>query len=880
VSRREPLGTYRLQVNARFTLDDAAAIAPYLARLGVSHVYTSPILQAAPGSTHGYDCVDYSLINGEIGGQTAYEGFREALRHHGLGHLLDIVPNHMATALPHNRWWWDVLEKGRASPYAEYFDLYWDKAGHEGREVIILPVLGDHLSNVLEAGDININRSGASFYLSYHQQVWPVAPHTLAPLLDEAARRAGSGELARAARSLAEAPDGKNGGGREGWRQERLRGGTAALLEEDEGAAAAVDEAIERINASPPMLGAMMDQQHYRLAHWMISRERLGYRRFFDINGLIGLRVEDLRVFEDVHRLVIGLVHQGAIDGLRIDHIDGLRDPAAYLRRLAKATPGAWLLVEKILEPGERLRRSWPIAGTTGYDFLNKLSRLFVDPVGEKALSEVYTSFTGEERSYDEVLRDKKLQVLREVLGADVERLVGLLAQASVNNRLDFVREEIREALREVAACFPTYRSYVWPGRGEAEAEDSETIDRAVRLARENRPDLPGQVFDFIADPLLLKAGGTLEREFAARFQQLTGPAMAKGAEDTAFYCYNRLLSLNEVGGSPGHFGVSIEEFHHACIESQKQWPLSMLAAATHDTKRGEDARVRISLLSETLERWREAVLRWPDLNEGYRKDGLPDRNMEYFFYQTLVGAWPLSLERAWGYIEKAAREAKAYTSWTRPNYTYESALKKFVQGVLSNREFITDLEGFLKPLMAPSRISSLAQTLIKMTSPGVPDIYQGAELWDFSLVDPDNRRPVDFGLRAKLLAQIDDATPEAVLKGMERGLPKLWVIQQALKVRRRYLKAFGPQGSYGPVFARGAKERHVVAYRRGDEVLVAAPRLSLSLGGDWGDTSLALPDGVWRNQFTGETWGGAVEVKALFHRFPVALLYRVEAAA
>ncbi len=543
-------------------------------------------------------------------------------------------------------------------------------------------------------------------------------------------------------------------------------------------------------------------------------------------------------------------------------------------------------MVEKILEPGELLRESWPVQGTTGYDFLNLAGGLFVDPMGKEPLTDLYTELAGESPAWEDLVREKKLLVLSELLASDVNRLAEVFLQVCESHRRfrDYTRFELRQAIREVVACFPVYRTYVRAEAGQVSAADERYVEEAIEAARARRPDLDPELLDFFRDLLLLRHRGdearearAAETELVMRFQQLTGPAMAKGVEDTAFYNFHRLVSLNEVGGSPGVFGVSLEEFHRACAENQRRWPAAMLATSTHDTKRSEDVRARISLLSEIPDRWGETVRRWFERNEKHRRNGWPDRNAEYLLYQTLVGAWPLSVERAAAYMEKATREAKVHTAWTRVNAEYEEAVREFVQRLLEDRDFIADLEAFVAPLVEPARICSLAQTLLKIAAPGVPDFYQGSEIWDLSLVDPDNRRPVDYELRRRLLEDLKRGmTPEEILARMDEGLPKLWVIRQGLHLRRRRPELFGRQADYQPLRAAGPRADHAVAFARGGGVAVVVPRLVIRLGGNWDGTAVDLPPGRWRDELTGEeAAGGRRSVADLLARFPVALLSR-----
>jgi len=825
----EPVATYRVQLNADFDLDAAAELAPYLRDLGLSHLYCSPYLQAAPGSTHGYDVADPTRVNEELGGADAHARLCAALAAHGLGQLLDIVPNHMAV-VRENPWWWDVLEHGPSSRYARYFDVDWAAEDERGQNVVLLPVLGDHYGRELEAGRIRLERDGDALRVRYHEHVFPTSPGSLDVLF---------GAVQGAARS----PD-------------------------------AIDAAIERANADPDLLDAVMSRQHYRLAHWRIASEELGYRRFFNIDTLIGMRAEREEVFRDMHARVLEWLDEGVLDGVRVDHIDGLYDPLGYLERLRAACPRAWLLVEKILEPGEALPADWPVAGTTGYEFNHVAGALFVNPAAEGPMTAAYAELTGEDPDYDALVRRSKHDVLQDLLGSDVNRLTSLLQEICARHRRyrDYTREDLREALKEVVACFPVYRTYVRPGPDRVTDADVRSVGLAIERAKRERADIDPDLLDFVRDLLLKREGGVLETELAMRFQQLTGPAMAKGVEDTAFYRYHRFIALNEVGGAPDRFGHSPDEFHAWAAATLARWPQTMLSTSTHDTKRSEDVRMRLAVLSEIPDRWRGAVARWVGMNERHRRNGLPDRNAEYLLYQTLVGAWPIDAGRVKAFMTKAAREAKRQTSWHRPDEEYERALDAFTDAVLGDEAFVADLEGFVAPLVEPGRVNSLALVLLKLTAPGVPDFYRGTELWDLSLVDPDNRRPVDYVLRRRLLGELDGMTPEDVLARRDEGLPKLWLIRQGLRMRREYQTAFAA-GEYRPLEAAGARREHVIAFRRGEPIVSVAPRWPLSLDGDWQDTRIALPPGNWRNVLTDEEWRGGVPVAGLLRSFPVALL-------
>ena len=868
--------TYRVQLNADFGFDHAAEVADYLTALGVSHLYTSPYLQAAPGSTHGYDVVDHSRISDDLGGPGAHQRMIGALQQHGLGHLVDTIPNHMSIATRDNRWWWDVLRNGLASPYARYFDVDWEPPETRLRNTLLLPVLADQYGRALERGEIRLQRSGTAFTVRYKDHEFPVEPRSLAGVLRTTALETHSERLAFIADTVETLPPPTETDPQATERRRRDdRMSTemlAELLEAEPQVTQALDRAVDVCNADPDALDRLLDQQNYRLAWWQAADRDLGYRRFFDVNTLIGLRVEIPEVFEETHRLVTSLVRSGVADGLRIDHVDGMQDPDGYLQRLRQQCP-CYLVVEKILAADERLPESWPVEGTTGYEFLNLVGGVFIDPKAEAPLTQFYGTFAGVSDSYADVAHEKRLLVLREGLGSDVNRLAELLLRICERHRRhrDYTRHLLTEALRALLACFPVYRTYVRPASGEVHETDDRTIASATAEAQRRRPDIDGELFDFLGALLTLSVRGDLESTFVRRFQQLSTAVMAKGVEDTTFYSYNRFIALNEVGGDPSRFGVSVEEFHARMAEVQSHHPATMNATATHDTKRGEDMRARLAVVTECPSTWISAVQRWSEHNERHRTNAFPDRNTEYFYYQTLVGAWPLTADRALAYMEKATREAKTHTSWTAPNQEFETALKGFIERTLADPEFTSAVRGFVDTIVTPGRVVSLAQTLIKLTAPGIPDLYQGTELWSLTLVDPDNRRPVDYELRRRLLAEIGDgaAAPEQVLARADEGVPKLWLIHRTLCTRP------SPSGCYQPLRAVGPHAERVLAFARGNNLVTIVPRLAQSLRGGWGDTSLTLPDGTWRNVFTEEAHRDQERISHLFARFPVALLVR-----
>jgi len=823
-----PRATYRVQLHAGFTLGDAAAIVPYLAELGISHLYTSPILQAAPGSMHGYDVVDYSQVNVELGGEDGFARLTDALRAHDMGLVLDIVPNHMAISGEENRWWWDVLTHGPASRYASYFDVDWAPPERPPRSVILLPVLPDQYGRVLEAGAIRLVRDGERVLVAHADRRFPIDPATLAPVAD-----------------------------------------------------AALDEQMAAINADPDRLEALLAKQHYRLAFWRAASRDLNYRRFFDINDLIGLRMEDEAVFGETHRRVLGWVGDGLVDGLRIDHPDGLRDPAAYLARLRAAAPGTWIVVEKILAADEGLPCEWPIDGTTGYRFANLATGLFVDPAGEAGLSAAWAMVADADAGADweALVAEARAEVLSSVLGSDVNRLTELfVAVCDANGRHGaFTRHELRRALREVAARLPVYRTYVTTAPFSVTVEDGRLVDVAVADAVAARPDLDPEPFELLGRILRLEVEGPVAADLAMRFQQLTPAAMAKGVEDTAFYRHHRLVALNEVGGDPGTFGTSVAVFHRHMEAAAAEWPRAMLALSTHDTKRSADTRARLALLSEDPDGWREAVDQLRRASEAHRTgDDLPTGADAYLFFQTVVGAWPIGVERAAAYAEKASREAKLRASWTAPDAAYDDALARFVRGSMGDGAFREVVEAFVAPLVDAGRRAALGQLALELTAPGVPDLYQGSELWQLTLVDPDNRQPVDYAACRRLLAEARDIDSATAWARRDEGLPKLWLIRHALDLRGRHSSAFGPGGAYRPLVAEGALADAVVAFERGAQVITVVPRLVRRVERiGWSDTRLGLPDGRWRN-LDGATHEGTTELSALLADFPVALLEQV----
>jgi (1->4)-alpha-D-glucan 1-alpha-D-glucosylmutase len=800
-----PTSTYRLQLTPDFGFDAAAEVVPYLADLGLSHVYCSPWLQATSGSRHGYDVTDHSRINAELGGPEGLARLRAACDTAGLGIVLDIVPNHASVAAPEsaNPAWWEVLRDGPQSPYAGWFDIDW--VGRDNPGKVLIPVLGRSLAECLDAGELVVDGDR----LRYYDHVLPLAP--------------GTGDL-----------------------------------------------------PLPQLLAA----QHWRLCHWRVGGEELNYRRFFDVTTLAGLRVEDPEVFAATHRRILASVADGTVSGLRVDHPDGLGDPQGYLARLSEASRGCWIVVEKILEVDEQLPAEWACHGTTGYDVLNRITRVFIDPAGEEPLTRLYDEVTETASRWPIVAKEAKRTVLESVLSPELNRLGELATAAAWSHPAyrDLTRRGLREALEELLIQFDVYRAYLRPGE-QPSAEARETIARAEQGAITARPE---RADDIRAVSDLIVSG---PEELVVRFAQTCGPAMAKGVEDTAFYRYARLLALNEVGGDPSRFGLPLADFHASAADTQARSPLTMTTLSTHDTKRSEDVRARLVLLSEDTRRWERTVTRLLTLANKYGGPAGPDRATQYLVMQTLVGAYPISVERLGAYLAKAVREAKLHTSWTAPDEAYEAAVQEYVAGVLADRTIVTAVEEYLADLIEPGRVNALAMKLLQLTMPGIPDSYQGSELWDLSLVDPDNRRPVDFGERARLMSALDrvGATTPRV---EDSGAAKLHLMRCALRLRRRRPELFGPAADYRPLEVSGSAADHVVAFSRGSleqggHAVTVVPRLVLGLrqAGGWKDTAVELPPGEWIDVITGRRHGrtnGAASTAyllKLLRDFPVALL-------
>ena len=950
-----PTATYRLQLNPHFTFRDAAAIIPYLSALGISHFYASPYLRARPGSLHGYDIIDHNSLNPEIGSAEDYEYFVSELHRHGLRQILDIVPNHMGVMGSDNAWWLDVLENGEASNYADFFDIDWDPIKDELQGKVLIPVLSEQYGNVLEKGELKLtfDSDRGEFSIFYYQHRFPITPKEYPRILGFQIERLQEGlgsthedflELQSIITAFIHLPDPRNATSEQKAERNRekevQKRRLAALCARAPEIRKFIQENVTAINGNPDDprsldgLHELIKAQSYRFAQWRVAADDINYRRFFDINDLAALRTENEAVFNETHKLILQLVAERKLDGLRIDHPDGLYDPACYFEKLRDRLREtlklqmreAYLVAEKILIGKERLRKRWPIDGTTGYEFGNLVNGLFVDRSAGHTMERIYRSFTGVTTEFADIVYQCKKLILRIVLASELNVLANLLSRIALASRYtcDFTLNALRSALSEVIASFPVYRTYV--NGPEVSEEDRRYVEQAVAAGkrRSNAADL--SVFDFIQRILLIDVYGSEAAwykqavlRFSMKFQQVTAAVMAKGLEDTAFYRYNRLISLNEVGGNPTQFGTTVDEFHRANQERLSCWPDSMLSSSTHDSKRSEDVRARINVLSEMPQVWLLHLRRWRDWNRSKKRQldsrSAPARNDEYLLYQTLIGAWPQNSlddarwktfsERIEQYMLKAAREAKEHTSWANTNTDYEDALVQFTRAVLHRspqNRFIADFNEFARRVAHIGTFNTLSQTLLKLTSPGVPDIYQGNELLEFSLVDPDNRRPVDYECREQIFEILPRETAEAqnlprvrdLLSTCKGNAAKMYLTWKTLTFRRQEPRMF-QRGSYVPLHVQGHLSEHVVAFARQQEertIVVAVPRLCARLMGEaydsvceeaiWKDATLEIPYErvrCYHNLFTGACVhtnadeSARVRLSDLFRDFPVTLL-------
>jgi (1->4)-alpha-D-glucan 1-alpha-D-glucosylmutase len=984
---RVPIATYRLQFNHQFKFSNAKSIISYLHELGISDCYASPYFMANKGSLHGYDVLDPNQLNPEIGTDEEYREFVKELRKYEMGQILDIVPNHMSIAGDENSWWVDVLENGPSSVFADFFDIDWDPVEKSLKNRVLLPILGDQYGRVLENQELTLMFDEGAFFINYGGRKLPLDPVSYNKILrfriDELEKETGKDhphlqELLSIVTALGHLPlhierDAEKILERR-REKEVIKRRLSTVYHESEQIRSLINANTLIFNGqknqprSFDLLDQLLNDQVYRLSHWRVATEEINYRRFFDINELAAIRVEDPNVFKEVHQFVFKLIREGKITGLRVDHPDGLYNPAEYFYRLQKGcfvqlclrsrvssdepadeegikrlydevlfknsnssikTP-FYIVGEKILTKGERIPEDWPISGTIGYALMAPLNGIFIDTENAKRFDEIYRRFVGSKLNYQDLVYDKKKLIMVTTMSSEVNALGHFLDRISEKDRntRDFTLNSLTAAIVETIACFPVYRTYVNPC-GVVE-RDRRYIEQAVARAKRKNPASSETTFDFLQDVLLLKYPSDLSEpgkaewlSFVMKFQQVTGPVMAKGLEDTVFYVYNRLASLNEVGGSPDRFGTPLDAFHGQNIERMKSWPCGLSATSTHDTKRSEDVRARLNVLSEIPDEWRHRLARWSRVNKKRKSvvegQAVPDRNEEYLFYQTLLGVWPLHPmngteyevfeRRIKDYMLKAAREAKVNSSWISPNLPYENALLKFIEDVISpapNNPFMQDFDPFRKKVSYYGMLNSLSQTLLKITSPGVPDFYQGTEIWDFSLVDPDNRRPVDFDIRKDMLKTLKEkmATRGSDLPGFARGLLqdwgngsiKLYVTFRSLNYRRENRELF-MEGAYLSLQGDGELKEHICAFARqweGKVILVIVPRFLARLvkspdelplghkvwGGSWLVIPPEIPSGRFKSILTGEAMGlvkqdgkVALPLDQVFANFPAAML-------
>jgi len=923
-----PLVTYRIQFHSGFNFQAAMAIVPYLSELGVSDLYASPIFTARKGSTHGYDVVNPQEINPELGGIEKFEELIQTLKKQEIGWLQDIVPNHMAFD-SQNKMLVDVLENGADSEFHNFFDINWDHHYADLRGRVLAPFLGKFYGDCLESGELQIRYGEGGLSLNYYDLKFPlriesyiqVLIHDLGILREKLGREDSNFvKLLGVLYAVKYIPSGEEG--RERYDQiVFIKRMLWDLWNDSPEIREFIENNIKLINGesgkpeSFTRLDGLLSEQFFRLSYWKVGNEELNYRRFFTVNDLISMRVEDKNVFDHTHQLILELIKDGKVGGLRVDHIDGLYDPAQYLNRLREQVPDAYLLVEKILEDNEELPLSWPIQGTTGYDYMNKVNNLFCQQASQSEFDAVYYAFVGRATAYESLIDENKRMIIGKHLAGDIDNLAHLLKQLSVRHRYasDFTMYGLKRALVEVLALLPIYRTYI--SREGSRKADQECMKQLLAKAKEKTPNSANELA-FMERFLLLDFDDSLTDEdkdlwldFLMRLQQYTGPLMAKGVEDTVMYVYNRLISLNEVGSNPGCFGISVDDFHTFNQDRCTQWPHAMNATATHDTKRGEDVRARINVLSELPQEWEEQLKTWHKMNEPLKTcvEGLdvPDRNDEYFFYQTLLGTFPFTkaeypqfVERIKEYLIKAIREAKVHTEWLRPDIDYENACIEFADCVLKDTEdnlFLKAFRPFQQKIQHYGICNSLSQTLLKLASPGVPDLYQGAELWDLSMVDPDNRRPVDFAKRLEFLKKMKSRKNtlkliEELLKAPEDGRLKLFLIHRVLQARRNYAELF-QRGGYQKLTILGSMKDHVVAFARdlGDVRAIAiTPRFLTPVVKEgeypmgeqvWHETRILQPPGsssVWLDAITGQEVQGndTLWLKEILSHFPVALLF------
>ncbi len=938
-TRQVPAATYRLQFNKDFRFRRALAYVEYWHALGITDLYASPFFAARTGSIHGYDVVDPRKINPEIGTEEDLERLHDALASRGMGLIMDLVPNHMCVNTNDNVWWNDVLENGPSSRFAKFFDIDWRPPKTELRDKILLPVLGDQYGKVLENGELRLAEVGGALAVEYGERRFPIGAGTYPRVLAGAARRLRRGTTAEdgaatrleavvaAAEKLAPRSETRVDKVRERQREtEDVKGRLRGLLEESASVRRALDDELRSMNGSKgdprsfDRLEGLLAEQAYRLSFWRVAAEHINYRRFFEISDLAAVRIEEPEVLEIVHAKAFELLERGWVTGLRVDHVDGLFEPRRYLEDIRERAATPYVVVEKILSSGERLPADWATEGTTGYEILNAVNGLFVWKEGEGALRSFYDGWRTERGSFSDIVYESKRLILESSMSSELSVLARRLDRISEQHRWsrDFTIGTLQQALVATIACFPVYRTYVAAHDVQVSPEDAEHIRSALNSAKRRRAQVSASAFDFLGEVLLMRDPEGLNdadrgerRDFVLRFQELTGPVAAKGVEDTAFFRYFPLLSLNEVGGAPARFGTSLDEFHARMEERARACPAALSATSTHDTKRAEDNRARLNAISEIPDDWISAVREWQAVAEPLKTtlDGVPapDADDEYYIYQTLIGAWPPSelddhgllafSSRVQGAVEKAMKEAKRNTSWIHPNPAYEEAARTFVARILDpNRGLTSKFKAFLSRIVLPGLLTSLAQVVIKTTAPGVPDFFQGTETWDFSMVDPDNRRPVEFGERREVLADLvragcrGSATKEW-WRAPGDGRIKLFVTSRLLNRRVQDRELFA-RGAYRPLVADGRRSGNVVAFARRweDRVsLTLAGRFFTQLGDDarrvppreaWKDTVVRLPQdwalGELEDALTGTKLrpsDGVVRLTDAFEAMPFAVL-------
>lgn len=935
---RIPLSTYRLQFHHQFTFKMALDLTSYFDRLGISDLYASPITKSKKGSMHGYDIIDSTQLNPEIGSEEDLEKLVGSLREKSMGLLLDIVPNHMWIAYA-NDWWNDILEKGPNSIYADFFNITWDSPEAKLKNKVLLPILAEPFGKVIENQEIKVIYEKGAFFLEYQTRRFPVNPKTWLLLLDPLALQLKNEEkgsdpafmelesIMTAIGHLPEMTDTRPEMCRETFRETKiLKKRLHKLVSSSPELEGLIHESIKQINGikgdpeSFNLLDKLVNSQAYRLSYWRVANEEINYRRFFDINELAALQIENTDVFQVAHELVFKYIRQSWATGLRIDHIDGIYDPQQYLEQLLKGCSDTsfYTIVEKILTGEEQLRLSWPVFGTTGYDFLNLLNNLFIVTGNKSQFHQIYQRFTNQNTSMKEVVIVSKRHILNHSMSSELHILAQQLEEIAEQNRWsrDFTFESLLNTLREIIACFPVYRSYIGENDADASEADQKYIREAVGEARKLIRDADPSIFDFIQNVLLLRHPEEISDEekkfrhaFVMRLQQFTGPVMAKGAEDTAFYRYYPLASLNEVGMDFTHFGITAEYFHQKNLERMEFWSHTLLATSTHDSKRGEDVRARINVLSEMPEAWEQVLDRWSRLNDPIKPLAgdvkVPDKNEEYLIYQTLIGSWPFNhspdgnyLNRINQYMMKALREAKIHTSWTDPNEEYEKGIFTFIEKILKedlNPEFVIDFRKFIQPLIKAGIYNALSQLILKMTAPGVPDLYQGNELWTLTLVDPDNRHNVDFNDRLAGLETLEKAQHEParlvahLMETPENGLIKMYLTMRILNFRKRDPLLF-QEGDYIPLLAEGRHADHVVAFCRktpSHHAIIVTGRFFSILSQDkppigevWTGTYLQLPNGLegnYQDLLTGQTFqsqGRKLDLSLIFTHLPFVVLH------